>query len=341
MTAADDPLRDLAARYRALFVSSPLGILRYGSAGELLAANPTVVALLGHDSESDVLARGAADLWVDPGAHARIVSSVGRGERLHAEAGVMRRRDGSAVAVSLSAAVVCDEGTVHDEGTVRGVEIAITPQHHGMLVHELNNALASILGFSDLALSRLDAREPVRGYVEEIRRAAERTAELVRHGAPRCSRRASQVAEPTLGGPSTRAGPTVTLSDAGTVLVVEDEKSVRDLALEVLGDAGFAVLAAGSGAEALALVLAQQEGRSVGVLLTDVVLPDMTGPQLAARLGDACPATVIYTSGHLRETALGDATPGEFLPKPYRLDELVRRVRRAMERSRSAGSTPE
>jgi two-component system cell cycle sensor histidine kinase/response regulator CckA len=68
-----------------------------------------------------------------------------------------------------------------------------------------------------------------------------------------------------------------------TVLLVEDEESVRQLAREVLETGGYQVLEAPDGGQALQL--AEQHAGPIALLLTDVVMPGITGPDLARRLG--------------------------------------------------------
>jgi signal transduction histidine kinase len=85
---------------------------------------------------------------------------------------------------------------------------------------------------------------------------------------------------------------------APTIMVVEDDVAVRELAIKFLGTAGYHVLAAKDGVEALQI--ARGCGQSIGALLTDVVMPNMRGTELAARLGNLLPETkVIFMSGYL------------------------------------------
>jgi two-component system cell cycle sensor histidine kinase/response regulator CckA len=118
-----------------------------------------------------------------------------------------------------------------------------------------------------------------------------------------------------------------------TVLVVEDEPALRELTTRVLTGAGYKVLEAGTGAEALALL--ERHPEDVDLLFTDVVMPGMTGRELAVRLASLRPAMrVLYTSGYtedaiLRYGVLDDAS--RFLTKPYTPAELRRRIREALD----------
>jgi two-component system, cell cycle sensor histidine kinase and response regulator CckA len=112
-----------------------------------------------------------------------------------------------------------------------------------------------------------------------------------------------------------------------TVLIVEDEAAVRELAAEFLHSAGYSVLVAQDGKEALGI--AKNSTAPIHVLLTDVVMPGMRGPELAERLKRICPQIkVVYMSGYL-DYAEGDGEflgGGSFLQKPYSRETLVSKV---------------
>jgi CheY-like chemotaxis protein len=122
----------------------------------------------------------------------------------------------------------------------------------------------------------------------------------------------------------------------GTILVVEDEAEVRSLMCEFLTPKGFRILEASDGTEALA-VSAAHPG-SIDLLLTDIVMPGMRGPDLARRLQAARPAMkVIYVSGYTRDAILGEeAQTSVLLQKPFRLEELERHVKEAVSASPDA-----
>jgi two-component system, cell cycle sensor histidine kinase and response regulator CckA len=118
-----------------------------------------------------------------------------------------------------------------------------------------------------------------------------------------------------------------------TVLLVEDERAVRDLAREVMQRCGYSVLVAADGGEALA-VAAKFSG-VIDLLLTDVVMPNMNGRQLASQLTALRPAMkVLYISGYTANAIFhhGVLEPGtEFLPKPFTPDLLARKIREVLE----------
>jgi DNA-binding NtrC family response regulator len=121
-------------------------------------------------------------------------------------------------------------------------------------------------------------------------------------------------------------------SSPGTILLVEDEASIRALTSRILRRRGYVVLEAVDGADALR-VAAAHDG-SIEVLLTDLVLPGIGGAELASRIGDRRPALrVVYMSGYGVEDLAthGVHGPAHFLGKPFRPDELVAKVEAALD----------
>jgi PAS domain S-box-containing protein len=118
-----------------------------------------------------------------------------------------------------------------------------------------------------------------------------------------------------------------------TVLVAEDERSVRELAVRTLEGAGYRVLSAAGGREALEL--AGHTAEAVHLLVTDVVMPDLSGKDLAAALLRDRPALrVLYVSGYPQDAvgSRGVLDPEvEFLPKPFTPAVLLERIRAALD----------
>jgi signal transduction histidine kinase/CheY-like chemotaxis protein len=116
----------------------------------------------------------------------------------------------------------------------------------------------------------------------------------------------------------------------GTILVVEDDTGVRRFASRVLETAGYQVMTASGGAAAIAE--ANTEG--VQLLLTDVVMPGMSGREVASRLVARIPGLrVLYMSGHTDKGIVHDGVlePDiEFLAKPFTAEELLSAVAKAM-----------
>ena len=118
-----------------------------------------------------------------------------------------------------------------------------------------------------------------------------------------------------------------------TVLVVEDEEALRKVALRTLGSAGYTVLTAGNGEEAL-LTSAKHVG-DIHLLLTDVVMPRMSGRVLAQQLAAKRPTVkVLYMSGYTDDAivnhgVLEAGTP--FLAKPFTSTDLAQKVREVLD----------
>jgi len=119
-----------------------------------------------------------------------------------------------------------------------------------------------------------------------------------------------------------------------TILVVEDESDVRELACEALTQQGYNIVSAGDGPEALQIW--EKEDQKIDLLLTDMIMPSgMNGKELAHKLQTSNPKLkVIYTSGYTPE--FSDKDPElvrdvNFLAKPYDLTLLLNAVRRCLD----------
>jgi CheY-like chemotaxis protein len=117
-----------------------------------------------------------------------------------------------------------------------------------------------------------------------------------------------------------------------TVLVVEDNPHVRALVSTILRELGYTVLEAATGADALRVCTASPA--PIHLLITDVVMPEVGGQEVAAQLLAVCPnLKVLYMSGYAEAAiaAYGVLQPGaEFLQKPFTPPELARKVRLAL-----------
>ena len=117
-------------------------------------------------------------------------------------------------------------------------------------------------------------------------------------------------------------------SPTTTVLLVEDEPEIRRFIVKVLAVQGYQVLEAHDGTQALALC--RQHQGPIHLLLTDVVIPDMSGPELAASIHALCPnIRFLYISafdtGLLRQN-FGLNARASFLQKPFDAEELLKKV---------------
>ncbi|MET0981099.1 MAG: response regulator [Telluria sp.] len=115
--------------------------------------------------------------------------------------------------------------------------------------------------------------------------------------------------------------------DKPRILVVEDNEDVRELAESMLGAAGYAVVSAPSGEQALALL---ESDDGIDLVFTDVLMPGgMNGLQLADQVRQRRPDTpILITTGYMEELAAApQAQRLDIISKPYRQDELLSRVR--------------
>jgi len=114
-----------------------------------------------------------------------------------------------------------------------------------------------------------------------------------------------------------------------SILLVEDERSVRDLLSEVLERLGYKVLSAESGEAAIALM--QEDNRTVDLLVTDVVMPGMSGPEMVRVLRKMKPSLrVIYITGYSEEAMAGEwrlEQGDKLIQKPFSSTELAREIR--------------
>ena len=118
-----------------------------------------------------------------------------------------------------------------------------------------------------------------------------------------------------------------------TILLVEDEEAVRGFARTVLERNGYRVLEAAGGMDALARVAAREH--EVDLLVTDVVMPQMSGRELARNLSDLSPGVkVLYVSGYTGNAILHSAIidqGADFLQKPFSSRELLAKIRELLD----------
>ena len=129
-----------------------------------------------------------------------------------------------------------------------------------------------------------------------------------------------------------RAAPVVTTAGGETLLLVEDEDEIRELAVLMLEGKGYTVLPAANAEDAI--VLARKNVDKINALITDVVMPRINGVQLAEILIEMMPSLhILFVSGHCRESVSPEtlsANKAEYLQKPYRSDSLIAAVQQVL-----------
>ena len=208
------------------------------------------------------------------------------------------------------------------------------------VAHGLNNTLMVINGFSELLLSVMSECDPHRRYVEEIQRAGQHAAELTQQLVTRAGPTSPPPAKVSR---ASRALRELAHEHSGheTILLVEDDEAVRDTIGHELVVLGYRVVEAADGPEALR-VAEGQPGRRIDLLLTDVMMAEMDGCTLAARLRERQPGLkVIFSSGYARDVALGQSphrSGDGFLPKPYNASALAHTICDVLGQSQPAAS---
>jgi two-component system, cell cycle sensor histidine kinase and response regulator CckA len=113
-----------------------------------------------------------------------------------------------------------------------------------------------------------------------------------------------------------------------TILVVEDQPEVRRLAREILQEFGYQILEASDGEEALRLV--EAHAGPLHLLLTDVIMPGISGLELAARLEAMRPLRILFMSGYPDRMEAGHDCQFTYIQKPFTSTSLVRKVREVL-----------
>lgn len=125
-----------------------------------------------------------------------------------------------------------------------------------------------------------------------------------------------------------------------TILLVDDEETVRRFSSRVLEKHGFTVLSASTGADAIAM--AEQHGDALELLLTDVMMPGMNGCELAESLLARRPSLrVLFISGYAEDVLTSNVglVPGAaFLGKPFKPKALLAKVREVLDGPPAIGS---
>ena len=194
--AAEEALRTSEERYRSLFERAAFGIYRSTPEGRFLDANPALVRMLGYESLAELQAVDIGrDVYRNPDARAALFALAAHTEPQPWIDAEWRRKDGTPIAVRLSARLVRDARgairyceSIAEDVTDRQRREELIRRHERLaalgttlagVAHELNNPLAAIKGFTQLLLSGRGSMDE-RNALETIHRETERAAKIVR-----------------------------------------------------------------------------------------------------------------------------------------------------------------
>lgn len=145
---------------------------------------------------------------------------------------------------------------------------------------------------------------------------------------PQCSLEANELPHQQ----GNKESPIKDLTGSGIILLVEDEVAVRKFSARTLQEKGYEVIEAQNGREAYEYIESTyKSGGTIDLLVTDVVMPEMDGPELVERAQKIMPnLKVIFMSGYAESTfrhRLSKETHIQFLPKPFNLKDLAMKVK--------------
>ncbi len=194
---AEKALRQSEARYRELVENATYGIYHSTLEGKFLDVNPALVAMLGYESEAELLAVDpTAHLYWDSRQRGRVVEEHSQTGRLHGLEVEWKRKDGKAITVKLSGRALRGEN-----GAVEGFEVIAEDvterralekqlrqaqkfeavgQLAGGVAHDFNNVVGAMMGWADLGLQEASADSRLRNCFQKIRDQASRAAGLTR-----------------------------------------------------------------------------------------------------------------------------------------------------------------
>lgn len=191
------------------------------------------------------------------------------------------------------------------------------------LVHDLNNVITSLLTSGHVLRQDLHGDDPLQEVAVDIEAAGQRASELT------MEMRRMLRSPPLQRSPVTMPG---LLRGTETILLVEDEPSVKRTIARILAGAGYQVLQAADGTEAL--TVAERHEQTIDLLLTDYLMPGVNGDELAREVKAKRPdIRVLLMSGYLGNKVDTRMLQGSaaLLPKPFTANALMSRVREALD----------
>ena len=343
---AEEALRASEGRFRALLEHGSDAVLLVARDGTILYRSPSATRILGY-TPTERVGAGVMEL-IHPEDRPAAREALGRalhhpGEpvalevrAVHEDRSVVtlecvlvNRLDEPAIrAVVVNYRDVTAARAAQEEQLRQARKVEAVGHLAGGVAHDFNNLLTAILGYADLLQRQFPDGERTRRTLEEIRKAAERAAGLTRQ---LLAFSPKQVLVPEPG-----QGSTFMAAPAGgteTVLLVEDEGAVRSLSRRVLETAGYRVLEATGGEEALEAARAYRG--EIHLALCDIVMSGISGRATVERLEAERPGLkVLYASGYTHDTVVRRgvlAQGAAFLQKPFTPEALLLKVRQVLD----------
>jgi len=337
----------------AVFISDAAGVLtRVNAAFERLTGHSSM-ELIGKDLSLIMEGGGQSSEYQQIWRHifeekryeGRLELKMKSGAFRQVEVTITPVRGGHQRVVSLvgTCHVMAESGTA---GVLVRTENGSSPKIVRM-IHDLRNMLLVVVAHADLAREWLPAAHPSRRHVENVRSAAQSAAALIHEFA---QGEASTPSNETSNGAPISAGPPASYrphashllalaephaqieDQPAPILLVEDESLIRESSVEFVSGAGFKVISAINGEEAL-LELRQYRG-NIDVLITDMMLPNMSGAELAASVTNAHPESkVLIISGHSESEMLSEKG-ATFLAKPFSFAALHGKIRELLQQKK-------
>jgi PAS domain S-box-containing protein len=191
---AEKALQASEQRYRSLFERNLAGVYRTTLDGRIVDCNDAFARIMGYPSAAELRGLSAEDLYPAPAVRRAFVERLLAEETLVNHESEGRRKDGARVSMLENATLVQEEGGPYIEGTIVDIterktlerqlgqaqKMEAVGQLAGGVAHDFSNILSVIGGYSELALRRAGPDDPLRPYLDEIRRAANRSTNLVR-----------------------------------------------------------------------------------------------------------------------------------------------------------------
>src|ERR1041384_5979566 len=192
-------MQETERRYRSIFENAVEGMFQTTPSGKIIEANPAMAAILGYESPEELIESISdlgAEVYVDSKARKRFLAEIEAQGLIKGFEAQMYRKDGSRIWASVGARAIYDEsgdelrfeGGIEDiserklleEQLVQSQKMEAIGTLAGGIAHDFNNLLTAIIGYSQLAASRLNEDDRMFKEIEEIRKAGTRAAELTK-----------------------------------------------------------------------------------------------------------------------------------------------------------------